>query len=93
MNEAKWMSDERLNDIDKAKLDFLQKLVFELDSLPQKEKIPFLMALATRARAEHITFSGEEVAQIIEVIKDYSTPDEIQKMDRILQMFHNKTTM
>ncbi|MBR1692427.1 MAG: hypothetical protein IJ711_06575 [Lachnospiraceae bacterium] len=90
-NEA-WMSDERIADIDKSKLDFLQKLVFELDTLSQREKLPFLMALAARAKTEHISFSNEEVSKIIEVIKDHSTPDEIQKMDKLLKMFHSKTT-
>lgn len=88
-----WMNDERITAIDPVKIDFLQKLVFELDALPQKEKIPFLMMLAGRARNEHISFTSEEVTKIIEVIKDFSTPDEIQKMNRLLKMFHSKETI
>lgn len=90
MNDAKWMSDDRIAHIDKNKISFLQKLVFEIDSLPQKEKLPFLMALAGRAKNEHISFSKEEINLIIEVIKDYSTPQEINKMDKLLKMFPSK---
>lgn len=93
MNQAKWMSDDRIADIDQSKLDFLQKLVFELDALPQREKMSFLMVLAARARNEHISFTNTEVTQIIEVIKDYSTPDEIRKMDQLLKMFHSRQTI
>lgn len=90
MKQAAWMEDERVASIDKTKIDFLQKLVFELETLSQKEKLPFLMALANRAKTEHINFSQDEVTTVIEVIKDYSTPAEIQKMDKILKMFQSK---
>lgn len=90
MNEAKWMSDERIAHIDKEKIDFLQKLVFEIDTLSQKEKMPFLMALAGKARSEHISFSNEEINLLVTVVKDYSTPLEINKMDKLLKMFPSK---
>lgn len=90
MNEAKWMSDERIAHIDKEKIDFLQKLVFEIDTLSQKEKMPFLMALAGKARSEHISFSNEEINLLVTVVKDYSTPLEISKMDKLLKMFPSK---
>lgn len=90
MNEAKWMSDERIAHIDKDKISFLQKLVFEIDTLPQKEKMPFLMALASKAKSEHISFSNEEIQLLVEVVKDYSTPQEIQKMDKLLKMFPSR---
>ena len=90
MNEAKWMSDERIAHIDEEKIDFLQKLVFEIDTLSQKEKMPFLMALAGKARSEHISFSNEEINLLVTVVKDYSTPLEISKMDKLLKMFPSK---
>lgn len=91
MNQSDWMKDARIASIDQSKIDFLQKLVFELDKLSQKEKLPFLLALANRAKSEHITFRNEEITLIIEVIKDYSTPEELQKMDKILKMFKNRS--
>lgn len=87
MADQSWMNDPRLSHIDEAKLQFLQKLVFEMQQLSDKEKLPFLMALATSTKKKNISFSDAEVSQIIEVIKEYSSEEEIQKMNKILSMF------
>ncbi|MGN0132817.1 MAG: hypothetical protein ACI4AA_10285 [Lachnospiraceae bacterium] len=88
MANQEWMHDASLKNIDPSKLDFLQKLVFEINNLNDKEKLPFLLALANRARKENISFSNEEVTTIIEVLKKHSTPEEVRKMDMMLQKFH-----
>lgn len=87
MANQDWMNDQRIAHIDTAKLQFLQKLVFEMQQLSDKEKLPFLMALASSTKKKKISFSDNEVTQIIEVIKDYSSPDELSKMNKILSMF------
>lgn len=85
-----WMQEPSVQDIPKEKLDFLQKLVFESKSLSQKELLPFLMALAQRSREEHISFSQQEMNAIIDAIKKYSTPDEINKMNQIMRLMAQK---
>lgn len=85
-----WMQEPSVQDIPKVKLDFLQKLVFESKSLSQKELLPFLMALAQRSREEHISFSQQEMNAIIDAIKKYSTPDEINKMNQIVRLMAQK---
>ncbi len=87
MTNQHWMNDHRIAHIDTEKLNFLQKLVFEMQKLSDKEKLPFLMALATSSRKKNISFSETEVSQIIEVIKEYSSEDDIAKMNKILTMF------
>ncbi|MBQ8527798.1 MAG: hypothetical protein IJ429_04920 [Lachnospiraceae bacterium] len=87
MTTQNWMRDERISHIDKNKLEFLQKLVFEMQKLSDKEKLPFLMALATSTKKKNISFSEEEISSIIEVIKEYSSPEELSKMNKILSMF------
>lgn len=87
MADQSWMNDPRISHIDEAKLQFLQKLVFEMQKLSDKEKLPFLIALATSTKKKNISFSDAEVSQIIEVIKEYSSEEEIQKMNKILSMF------
>lgn len=87
MANQEWMNDPRIRDIDKSKLSFLQKLVFEIQQLSEQEKLPFLMALASSAKKQSISFTPGEVKTITEVIKDYSTPAEITKMNKILSMF------
>lgn len=91
MANQDWMQDASLNNIDSSKLDFLQKLVFEMNSLSDKEKLPFLLALANRARKENISFSGEEMETIIAALKKYSTPEEVRRMDMMLQKFRAGT--
>ncbi|MBO5450204.1 MAG: hypothetical protein IIX48_01160 [Lachnospiraceae bacterium] len=90
MEHQEWMNDLRLKNIDNKKLDFLQKLVFESSNLSEKQKIPFLMALANKAQKDKVKFSREETLEIIEVLKDYSTQDELQKINSILKVFHER---
>lgn len=85
-----WKQDERIRHISPKKLDFLQKLVFEMDTIGPKERLPFLLALANRAKKENISFSTDEVNTIIAVLKENSTPDEVQKMDKIIKMFQKR---
>ena len=90
MEHQEWMNDIRLKNIETNKLDFLQKLVFESSNLTEKQKIPFLMALANKAQKDKVKFSREETLEIIEVLKDYSTQDELQKINSILKVFHER---
>ncbi len=89
MANQDWMQDASLKDIDSSKLDFLQKLVFEMNGLSDKEKLPFLLALANRAKKENISFTKEEMESIIAVLKKHSTPEEVRRMDLMLQKFRS----
>lgn len=85
-----WMQEPSVQNIPREKLDFLQKLVFESQSLSQKELLPFLMALTQRSKTERISFSPEEMDAIIEAIKKYSTADDITKMNQIMKLMAKK---
>lgn len=87
MANQDWMKDQRIANIDAAKLQFLQKLVFEMQQLSDKEKLPFLMALASSTKKKNISFAEDEINVIIEVIKDYSSPEELSKVNKLLSMF------
>lgn len=88
-----WMSNEKLKDIEPHKLEFIQNLVFEFAELDDKKRLPFLLALATRAKKENITFSNEEIELIISVIKETSSEKEVNKINQMLKIFasRNKT--
>lgn len=90
MENSNWMKDKRLENIEPHKLEFLQKLVFEMQNLSDKEKLPFLMALATSTRKQNISFDPEEMNTIIEVIKENSSPAELDKVNKLLSMFSKK---
>ena len=81
-----WMNDPSLAGIDKAKLDFLQALVFESRGMSREHMLPFLMAVAKRGQADHITFTNEEIDIIVAVIKKESSPEEAATIDKMMRM-------
>ena len=81
-----WMNDPALAEIDKAKLEFLQALVFESRTLKKEQMLPFLMAVDKRGQAEHITFSNEEIEAIAATIKNYSSAEEAAAIDKMMRM-------
>lgn len=87
---ASWLEDAAVAHIDKGKLDFLQMLVFESDGLSKEQMLPFLMAVAKRGRENHISFTDEEIDTIVGTIRKYASPDEIEKMDKMVSLFHQK---
>lgn len=89
-SDTEWMNDPRITSIPRNKLDFLQKMFFESRKLSQKELMPFLMALAGRAKKEKISFEQHEVDNILTVIKENSSPEECKKIDQTLRLFSGK---
>ena len=85
-----WMNDPSLAGIDRAKLDFLQALVFESRGLKREQMLPFLMAVAKRGQADHITFTNEEIETIVAVIKRESSPEEAATIDKMMRMRKKK---
>lgn len=87
---SEWMNDPALAGIDRKKLEFLQALVFESRSLQREQMLPFLMAVAKRGQADHITFSDEEIDTIVAVIKKESTEEDAATIDKMMRLRKNK---
>lgn len=85
-----WMNDPALADIDKAKLDFLQALVFESQGIKKEQMLPFLMAVAKKGQENHITFSDSEIDTIVSVIKESATPEETATIDKLMRLRKNR---
>jgi len=86
-----WMNDSELKDFDKTKLEFLDKMFVQstkINPTNQKEMLPFLLSLNKLSREHNISFEKEEVELIFKVLKKYSTPDEIAKMQKLSSFFH-----
>ncbi len=91
-----WMNDPALQNIDRAKLDFLDKMFVQStainnDGTPQqrqKKMMAFLLSLSKLSQENNINFQKEEVELIFTVLKKYSTPDDIDKMQKISSFFH-----
>ena len=52
--------------------------------------LPFLMAVAKRGQADHITFSNEEIETIVAIIKRESSPEDAAAIDKMMRMRKNK---
>lgn len=85
MNRPTWMDDPALTGIDKEKLEFLQTLVFESQSLSPKELFAFLMKLSKK-QDRSPTFSKEEMELILAVLKKNSSPEELVRIDKVMKM-------
>ncbi|MEZ3463031.1 MAG: hypothetical protein K1W23_12995 [Lachnospiraceae bacterium] len=93
-----WMNDPELKNIDRAKLDFLDKMFVQSASINssgtqqerQKNMMAFLMSLSKLSRENNISFQKEEVELIFSVLKKYSTSDDIAKMQKISSFFHSR---
>ena len=87
MEHNEWMNDPALTGIDKAKLLFLEKLVLQSSTLTQKEMLPFLLSLSKLSKENNISFDKSEMKLIYSVIQKYSTPDDIEKMQKFSSYF------
>lgn len=81
-----WMEDPAVSHIDRAKLDFLQSLVFESQTLTKEQMLPFFMAVAKKSMDNHISFSSDEVETITATIRKYAAPAELEQIDRLLKL-------
>ena len=82
-----WMNDPKLIHIAKEKLEFLEKMLFESKKYQGKELFPFFMSLAVKAKQQNISYTQEELDIIIPVLKKYASPEEVEKMNKVIKMF------
>lgn len=84
--ERSWMDDPALRNIDREKLIFLQNAVFDSKNLTQKEMMPFLMAMAQKAKKNSIQFTESEMKLIVDALKKTSTKEDLAKINQALTM-------
>ena len=83
---ASWMDHPSLAGLDPAKLAMLNSFAQQSSGKSPNELLPLLMAAASQSRARGTRFSKEEINAIIEVLKAGKSPEEIARMDKIIQM-------
>lgn len=79
-----WMEDELVRDIPQKKLDFLGQLFTESQGKSQKEMMSMMLPMMRRAKAEHLSFTTQEMNSAIAAIRKYSSSEELSKIDKIL---------
>lgn len=85
-----WMEDELVKDIPEAKLEFLNKMFNDanlrkqnLKTNNQAEMLRMLMPVIKQAKAANLSFSPQELQAAIASIRKYSTPEELEQIDKI----------
>ena len=81
-----WKKDPKLEDIDAAKLDMLQKLAEKGSGKSASDMLPFLMSAAASGKKNGLNFSQNEISAVLEVMKTGKSPQEIAKIDKIVNL-------
>ena len=81
-----WMKDPNLSGIPAEKLQMLQSMASMGNGKGPNELLPILMAAANNSREKGMQFSDAEMELIIQVMKSNRSPEEVAKIDRMLQM-------
>lgn len=85
---SSWMDNPKLAGMDISKLAMLNALVEQgsAKKTPQ-ELLPFLMSAASTNKSKGVHFSPQEIETIIQVLKTGKSPEQVARMDKILQIF------
>ena len=66
-----WRNNPRLAGMDRSKLD---------------DMMPFLMNAAAQGKKGGLNFNADEISAIIDVLKMGKSPQEIQKLDKVINL-------
>lgn len=81
-----WVDHPDLAGMDAAKLAMLNTLAQQGAGKSPSELLPFLMSAASQNRSRGLRFSSQEMDTIIQVLKIGRSPEEIARMEKIIQM-------
>ena len=81
-----WRNNPRLAGMDQSKLDMLQNLAQLGSTKGINDMLPFLMGAAAQGKKGGLKFNANEISTIIEVLKMGKSPEEIQRLDRIVNL-------
>ena len=84
MNE--WMNNPAMKNIDPIKLELIQMAASQTAGKSGRDLAPIMMALVTNANKKGISFSGDEMSLILEIMKDGKSKDEQAQIDRTINM-------
>ena len=84
MNE--WMNNPAMKNIDPIKLELIQMAASQTAGKAGRDLAPIMMALITNANKKGISFSGDEMSLILEIMKDGKSKDEQAQIDRTINM-------
>lgn len=84
--DADWMQDNELSNISKDKLSLIHSFLTDTGRMNQKEMMMFIMNVIKKCKEQNITFSKDEMNQILSVVKKHATLEELNKIEKIMKM-------
>lgn len=85
-DDFSWMKDPSLTGIDNAKLQMLMNFASQGKGKSKNDLLPFLMAAARQSQTSGTSFSSQEADLIVNVMKRGKSPEEAEKIDRMVAM-------
>ncbi|MEE0693931.1 MAG: hypothetical protein U0M33_13715 [Lachnospiraceae bacterium] len=84
MNDNSWTKNPSLGNIDPAKLQMLASLAEQAKGKKQNELLSFLMSASAQTQEKQMGFQPSEIDAVINVMKEGKSPEEIQRIDRLI---------
>ena len=83
-----WMKSDNVNGIDPLKLQMLNSIASQGSQKGMSELLPFLVSSLsnTQKKSGALSFTSKEMDCIIEALKQNKTPEEISRIERMLQL-------
>lgn len=81
-----WRDNPRLAGMERSKLDMLQNLAQQGSTKSVNDMLPFLMGAAAKGKKGGLKFNADEISAIIEVLKMGKSPEDIQRLDKIVSL-------
>ena len=86
-----WINDPALKNMDPAKLELFKFAASQVEGKSGNAMAPIMMSLITNAHKKGIQFTPDEIALILNLLKQGKSPSEQQNIDRTVQMVTTMT--
>jgi hypothetical protein len=83
------MENPKLSGLDKDKLQLLQKIAEQGTGKSPSELLPFLLGYIRSDKNKALSFSQAEISLLLEVLKSGKSPEEVQRMEKIIALAKN----
>lgn len=78
-----WQDDPQLKNISGDKMEYLMKMMSEMNGKDQNSLLPFLMGLSAASEKGGMEFTDKETDLILQVLSQRMTPEERSRIDMI----------
>ncbi len=90
MNPNFFENNDAFKNLSPEKLQFLMNFANAKKPTQMQEMMPFLIASMNQAKQKNIQFSSSETELLIELLKKNLPPEEVKKVDKMMQIMKNK---